>query len=232
MTMIFSMQDCNNHSVANGLCEKHYRRFRRHGDPAMSTRLLPGTYTKCIVDGCLSPHLSRGYCNKHYSRWRRNGDPLACQYDKPPNGAPRRWLEEQALTFVGDDCLIYPFALAMGYGQLWIEGVKTSAHRYVCVNFQGPAPSPDHQAAHECGCRNCVNPSHITWKTAAENAADKLKHNTHNRGTRNHNVKLSEADVFMIRRMDGTHEEIAQSFGISRRTVGAIKDGTIWGWLS
>lgn len=156
---------------------------------------------------------------------------------KSPHGAPRRFITEVALLHSGDDCLIWPFArMGKGYGKLRHEGGEIGAHRLVCTLAHGPAPSPIHEAAHSCGhgFDACVSPHHIAWKTPKENAADKLSHDTHNRGERHGLAKLTEADVRYIHTQKGKTSQatIARSLGCSWSAVHRVITKETWSWLS
>lgn len=48
----------------------HYQRWRKHGDPTTTKRLVK---RPCTIEGCGDPHLSRGWCAKHYMRWYSTG---------------------------------------------------------------------------------------------------------------------------------------------------------------
>ncbi|MFI2664868.1 HNH endonuclease [Micromonospora carbonacea] len=58
--------------IARGYCRKHYQRFRKHGDAAVTRRPRDRV---CSVDGCGGKHESIGYCQRHLSRVRRHGAP-------------------------------------------------------------------------------------------------------------------------------------------------------------
>jgi len=61
------------------MCELHYRRWRRHGDPhTIKKGGTPKRY--CEVPGCESDRFGHGYCNMHYKRWKKHGDPLREPY--------------------------------------------------------------------------------------------------------------------------------------------------------
>jgi hypothetical protein len=101
--------------------------------------------------------------------------------------------------------------------------------------MHGPPPTPKHQAAHLCGRGGdgCVNPHHLAWKTQAENMADKLIHDTHSRGERCSNAKLTENDVIAIRQLGKSvrHSDLALRFGVSRHTIRNVLYRKDWAWL-
>lgn len=69
-----SIDDCGGGVVARGWCNKHWKRWRMHGDPLHLVPKAPKGC--CTVDGC-DRQLGgggRGLCSMHYQRWRINGD--------------------------------------------------------------------------------------------------------------------------------------------------------------
>lgn len=135
----------------------------------------------CKVDGCQKAAFGRGFCSMHYYRVIRNGSLSARR--KARHGAPEAWVRENS-AHQGDDCLFWPFGSPRnGYGQVRISGVDMSASRFMCIVAHG-APSPENlHAAHSCGHGHlgCVNPKHLRWATASENALD-LQIHKHVRG--------------------------------------------------
>jgi hypothetical protein len=71
--------------------------------------------------------------------------------------------------------------------------------RAICLAFHGPAPSPEHEAAHGDGNKLNNLPSNLAWKTALENASDKLLHGTLLTGERHPMHKLTAAEVAELR---------------------------------
>jgi hypothetical protein len=125
---------------------------------------------------CGKPHEAKGYCRSHYERLFRYGDP---QGGRTSRGEPLRFIQEVALQHTSDECLTWPYGKARdGYGMVWIDGRKVIASRYVCKRAHGAPPTPKHEAAHSCGKGHeaCIAQGHLSWKTPAENAADKLVH--------------------------------------------------------
>lgn len=187
----------------------------------------------CSVQGCGKPTQARGLCFSHWKRWRRYGDPTA---GRIPHGETERYVREVVLPYDGDECLIWPYACNNGgYAVATIGGEKKVVSRFVCERVKGPAPSAEHEAAHSCGrgAVGCVTPGHVSWKTPAQNHADKIVHGTHNRGERHPLSKLTEDEVISIRSQRGAvlQRDLAKDFGITQGTVSAIQTAERWGWL-
>jgi len=146
-------------------------------------------------------------------------------------GVAQRWIEAH-VGHLGDDCLIWPFSsCGKGYGQAWFRGRLCVAHRAMCIAAHGEPPSKEHHAAHSCGVRKCVNPSHIRWATASENEQDKRIHGTSQVGSGNGAAKLDESNVIAIRyliRVGKKDPEIAAAYGVVRETIRAIRLGKTW----
>lgn len=187
----------------------------------------------CSIPDCGKPSRGLGYCGSHYMRLRKHGDPLG---GGTTNGEPQRFLREVALKHQDQSCLFWPYGKSgKGYGKVWIDGRYALVHRYVCTVANGPAPTPEHEAAHSCGKGHdsCISPIHLSWKTPSENAADKFLHDTHNRGERCGTSKLKEADVLQILALKDTllQRELAGLFGVCRQTIGDIHARRRWAWL-
>lgn len=71
-----TIDGCENKAHAQGLCPKHYTRFRRHGEAGEAASLRrPAAGTTCTVEPCEAEAASLGLCNRHYLRTRRHGAP-------------------------------------------------------------------------------------------------------------------------------------------------------------
>lgn len=73
--MTCSVDLCDRGVRAEGLCNRHYLRFKRHGDP-LAGGVFRGEPDVCSIEGCRKMSVGRGWCSKHYQTYRRNGDPL------------------------------------------------------------------------------------------------------------------------------------------------------------
>lgn len=66
-----SFDGCENKHSSKGFCDKHYRRWKKSGDPAVTLRKPRG---HCTVEGCGNLNNARGMCPTHYQSWlRENG---------------------------------------------------------------------------------------------------------------------------------------------------------------
>ncbi len=188
----------------------------------------------CLVDGCPKSacNAKYGWCWGHYTRWRRHGSPTG---GDRPRGVALDFIEI-AVRYSGDECLLWPHATtASGYGYVGVGYKRIMAHRLVLERSAGPAPQPDMVAAHApvvCHNRLCVNPRHLRWDSMAGNHADKVPDDTHDRGSRHPNSKLTESQVLAIRSDARPHDRIAAQYGISRQYVGLIRNRKRWAWLA
>lgn len=76
----------NSDGIRHGYCNKHYRRWRRHGDPlgggpdqkreSWVVREAKNPDRECSVEGCTRPLLAQTFCAAHYNRWVKYGDAL------------------------------------------------------------------------------------------------------------------------------------------------------------
>lgn len=59
-----------------GYCNKHYTRFKRHGDP--EAKFIP-EIKFCSIKGCGGKYMGRGFCSYHYGLFIRNGRNTICR---------------------------------------------------------------------------------------------------------------------------------------------------------
>lgn len=111
---------------------------------------------------------------------------------------------------------------------------KYSQHALVRALFEGLDRPPEglHAAHGECHNPGCINPHHVSFKTAAENAQDKVRDGTHNSGERNGGAKITDVERAEIRRLYATgrytQRELGKQFGISQAQVQRIVNAPTW----
>lgn len=217
-----SVEGCQRPHKGRGYCRLHLRRLRENGDPLKATKDKP--FKPCTIEGCDGKHFAHGWCRKHYLRWWSNGS-TETKSGRASKGDLPKFLQDNA-AHDGDDCLLWPFKTRHhgGYGGIRFRGVATPASRAMCILAHGEPPTPEHEAAHGCGNPLCVNPKHLRWATAKENAADREIHGTHLKGERNAFSKLTEHDVREMRRLAGhtSLEDLSARYGITTSRVDAI----------
>jgi hypothetical protein len=128
------------------------------------------------------------------------------------------------VSYQGDDCVTWPLMrIPGGYGVFGYLGKQHYAHRYMCELVNGPAPSPEHQAAHLCGKghEGCVNPRHLEWKTVQDNLLDRREHGTVRANMNGWYGTLTEVQVECIRALKGVipQARIAEAFGVKRPAI-------------
>jgi hypothetical protein len=85
---------------------------------------------------------------------------------------------------------------------------------------------------HTCDNPPCCNPDHLFLGTAKDNIEDCVRKGRHvptgSPGETNPKAKLTEAQVQLIREMNGSQRAIAKCFGVAKFTVQRIRSGAGW----
>ena len=106
----------------------------------------------------------------------------------------------------------------------------TRVHRLVLNAFVGTCPE-GMECCHYNGDASDNHLSNLRWDTPKNNQADKLRHGTHNKGSRNGQAKLTEGEVATIKQLlwaKVSQKKIADSFGVSRSAIMMIHNGQNW----
>lgn len=104
-------------------------------------------------------------------------------------------------------------------------------HKLVAAAFLPPRPSIKHEVRHLDGRKSNNRSSNLEWGTSKENAADRDKHGTTARGSRNGSSKLTEQQVIEIfheLKSGMSQRFIAKRFNITQAMVSAINRGKWW----
>lgn len=147
-------------------------------------------------------------------------------------GEPSKWIREHA-TYASDDCLPWPFFRdsGVGRGRITVRHIGAFwSHRVMCEYVNGPPPTPKHQAAHECGNGHlaCMNPLHLRWKTASENALDRAKHGTNRKRARRRKLTIEQVEQIKALKGIRTQMDLAAEYGVSDNAIRNIHAGRTW----
>jgi len=67
------VEGCGKPKYGRGLCQVHYERLRKHGDPLGSAPKNKKTGMPCSTDGCGKPVVANGVCSACYARIKKRG---------------------------------------------------------------------------------------------------------------------------------------------------------------
>jgi len=112
----------------------------------------------------------------------------------------------------------------------WGARRRIKVHRLVARAFLGPCPE-DMEVNHKDGVRSNAAVANLEYVTKSENKLHSIRlHGVVNfrRGETHGNAKLTTADVAAIRTSSEPHLVLAGRFGVSRQTIGKIKNGDRW----
>lgn len=68
-----TIEGCDKRVKSRGLCNPHYLKWRKYGDPLLVKRAPKPPH--CTIDDCRKPAYAREWCKAHYSQWKKKGDP-------------------------------------------------------------------------------------------------------------------------------------------------------------
>ncbi|MDE1179449.1 NUMOD4 motif-containing HNH endonuclease [Paraburkholderia sp.] len=113
---------------------------------------------------------------------------------------------------------------------------KRALQRLVAAAFIGPRPD-GMVVRHRNGINADNRHTNLVYGTATENEFDKIEHGTQLRGEKHHQAKLTEAQVFEIRRRFKRYDRrngadaLAREFGVTGTLIYYIVIGKLWSHL-
>lgn len=118
-----------------------------------------------------------------------------------------------------------------GYGHFYVNGKSVKTHRFAWENRHGPVLNGLH-VLHKCDTPACCNPDHLFLGTPKDNTDDKVRKGRASggglMGVLNNANKLSEEQVLQIRNDIRGAYLTARDYGVSARTVQAIRNRETW----
>lgn len=133
----------------------------------------------------------------------------------------------------GDGCWLWLASCdTNGYGMFGVSRGKTrKAMRIMWEWANGRMLEAGECVMHSCDNRRCVNPSHLSVGTHAENMRDMSLRGRSARGERSSRAKLTSGDVVEIRRLKATgmsSRDIAAMFGVTYGPIDQIVRRATW----
>lgn len=149
-------------------------------------------------------------------------------------GAAQEWVRDYVAAPPPTECTVWPFSRSRGYGQIRHPVLRrpVMAARYVWEVAHGKTWPVGLEARHVCGngASGCVNWTHLTPGTHAENGADTARHGS-KKGTRSGMARLTDDAVRDIcaRLSAGEHmTPLAATYGVSNSTISDVWLGRTW----
>jgi len=101
-------------------------------------------------------------------------------------------------------------------------------NRIICLLFNGPPPTPEHQARHMNGAEADNRAVNLKWGTPRQNSLDKAKHGTNPVGEKVSSSKLTEDMVKAIRASNQSSRKLAVKYGVSQPAIVHIINRKTW----
>ena len=224
-----SIPNCTNEVTTRkkyGWCEKHFSRYRKHGDPTYLARehKTPNREKTCKIENCDKYVVALDLCRKHYARYYKYGDPL---YVSPRQRKSNMSIEEFTSFFNSNlkqegDCLLWNKCLRDGYGNVGFMHKVESTHRVAWYLQYGVWAD---YLCHKCGNKACCNTAHLYEGNGSLNQQDRAYHGGY---------KMQPEDipqVFAQRSQGLSLRKIADIYKVTPGAISNILKGKTWAHL-
>lgn len=114
--------------------------------------------------------------------------------------------------------------LSVGYYNAQKKFVMRKVYHLVLEAFVGPKPKGLEARHHDGDVKNNAL-DNLSWSTHVENEADKIAHGTSQHGERNHQCKLTDAQVAEIRQSTELCRVLAERYGVREPQISRIRNG-------
>ena len=133
---------------------------------------------------------------------------------------------------IGDECWLWTGMTDRdGYGKCgWQNRGHIRAHR-IAYALANPEWDWTGWVLHSCDTPLCCRPGHLWLGDAKTNAQDMIAKGRKApmpRGSAHPFAKLTEAQVLKIRQTEGTPQQVAAQYGVSRWLVESIRARIVW----
>lgn len=109
--------------------------------------------------------------------------------------------------------------------------VHVVLHRLICEVFKGAAPEGKPVCCHEDNDKTNNRPGNLRWDTQAGNIADKVRHGTHQIGSKHGSASCTEKDVAVVidaLRNGATLGVAAKAAGVSFSVAASVSSNKAW----
>ena len=113
------------------------------------------------------------------------------------------------------------------YGSFTNNKKHVLAHRQSYIFVHGIIPN-GYYVCHKCDNPSCVNPDHLFLGTPKENTRDMITKNRKPLGENHKSSKLTNNDIYAIRKSKMSQTDIAELYGIDQTQVSNIQNYKQW----
>lgn len=168
----------------------------------------------------------------HGEQWR--GIPGVVGYEASDFGRirslPRRIRLSTGRVMSWKGRVLKPWKGKNGYLQV-VSGQKRCVHELVLRAWHGPRPA-GYTASHLNGVRHDNRQENQIWESMRDNFSRQIEHGTRNRGERQGNVRLTEAQAKIIKAVKnperGWYACMAKLYGVHPNTIRDAHQGRTW----